>query len=97
MRKVVVTAVSAAALLVPASPALAFHCYVADKPDHAGAFTEDEVFFTGKDGDKIHAPGAFIDLPAEAGLPDIFVRGDLTQAHANGPDDHGIVALPDEG
>ncbi|WP_059172775.1 hypothetical protein [Bacillus sp. FJAT-27445] len=55
-----------------AAVASAHYCYVANKPNGAGAVTEEDLKVTGNG--KLVAPGAFIDLSSE-GLKDVFIRG----------------------
>ena len=77
MRKVFsVGLVAAAALLVPAGPALAIHCKVADKPLGAGAADPEEWKVT--PSGKLVLPGAFVNLTdVFPGAPneDVFIRG----------------------
>jgi hypothetical protein len=76
-------------LALAASDALAFDCYVANKPAGAGAVTEAEIKSAGNSG-QLTAPGAFIDTSV-TGLPvDIFIRGGL--AH-EAREEEGIVGI----
>jgi hypothetical protein len=76
-RQFVVPLISAAALLVPAGPAFAIHCKVADKPLGAGSTTPDDWKIAGESG-QVVIPGAFVNIgtvfPGEPN-EDVFVRG----------------------
>ena len=94
-------------LSLGASQALAFHCYVENKPDGAGAASFEDAKLTGN-GEKIVLPGAFINV-SEFGGPDqdVFRRGQPvdvgepivglgslpSQPHENGGSD-GVQSLP---
>jgi hypothetical protein len=94
-----------ATFLVSASPVGAFHCYVGDKPQGAGAVAEGDIKDAGKSGKQV-APGAFLD-GSEIGLDvDVFIRGKPVgeeevvgigtlpeQPHVNGSADHGVLEL----
>ncbi len=84
-----VTLATAAAFILSASPAFAFHCYVENKPNGAGSVTEEDLKVAGNSG-KVVAPGAFIDT-SETGLEhDLFIRG---QPVPQDDEDEFIVGL----
>ena len=78
MRKPLAAVAGVAAMLVPAGPAFALHCKVADKPPGAGVADPDEVKVTSSG--HVVFPGAFINPAAFTGDPnapneDVFIRG----------------------
>ncbi len=101
-KRLTIVGLSAAAVLVPASPASAFYCANASKAEGAGVV--DEAKFRINNGGNAVAPGAFV---SEGGT-EIMIRGGefhgpggepgfksfgaaKDQAIVNGPADRGIV------
>jgi hypothetical protein len=88
-------------LVLPAAPALAIHCAVADKPPGAGTASPSEWKVAGSTGDVV-IPGAFVNLSEIfPGAPnqDVFVRG--PEAKEIGEEEIGTVgrsfgSLPQE-
>jgi hypothetical protein len=85
-----------------AGPAFAFHCYVEDKPNGAGAVTFADLKVAGNSG-KLVAPGAFISTEVTGLDHDLFIRGKPAedplvvgegslpeQPHTRGSDEHGV-------
>ncbi len=78
-----------------AGQASAFHCYVADKPEGAGAVTLDDLKPAGESGN-LTAPGAFINLQElDPSLPDqeVFFRGQPVPPEEGDP--VGLGTLPE--
>jgi hypothetical protein len=74
MRRLVLLMVTTMlALAVMAGPAFALHCYVADKPNGAGAVTLEDLKVNG--AGKLIAPGAFVSTEETGATHDIFIRG----------------------
>lgn len=106
-KRIMLPAIAAAAVLIPAGSASAHYCGIADKPASAGAV--DESKFRINKGGNVVAPGAFIQIGTETG-ESIFIRGGEghpqekpwqstgsgnLNAIANGPSDHGMVQVLD--
>lgn len=90
-----------------AGQASAFHCYVANKPNGAGAGTEDDLRMAGISDNLVYTGGAFVSTE-ETGLDhDIFVRGQPLpfdvgiqgagtlpeQPHVSGDDENGVQSI----
>lgn len=100
-RSLIVAIVATALVVLMAGPALAFHCYVEDKPAGAGTGTFDDIHQAGQSG-KLYFTGAFLDVGIGE---DIFVRGQpvdvgvqgigtLPEApHVSGSEEHGVNSL----
>lgn len=97
-KRILAVGVSAAAFLVPASPASAFYCGVADRPDFAGQVRWDKAKET--NGGSV-APGAFDEGVMIRGGDHEHTHGTefksfgaaTPQAIENGPSDHGVIEV----